>query len=248
MLVLPLILGFGLAGLRPSAAWLVPVAVILAFLSYYSIVPVIQRMRSKRPPEASALRHRSLWAGIYLTAALIAFGAVYDLTPEWSRPTLLVLAVPAAIGAGVYTVASALGHGRRVAVELLGMAAMSLSAPIMAIAAAEPFDNHLPAASLLAFTYSAATLAFVRAWGDLKEDRRSAILGCVVAYVVLLAGLGYAAWRGWFAPLLFVAFVPVVIRTVWGLARPPQFLRQLGMREIWVALSFTILSVILLGF
>jgi hypothetical protein len=208
----------------------------------------MQRLGTKRPPEASAVRHRLLWAGIYLTAALITFGAVYDLIPEWSRPTLLALAVPAAIGAGVYAIASALGHGRRVAVELLGMAAMSLSAPIMAIAAGEPFDNRLPAASLLAFAYSAATLAFVRAWGDLKDDRRTAILGCTVAYLVLFAGLGYAAWRGWFAPILFLAFVPVVVRTVWGLVRPPQFLRQLGMREIWVALSFTMLSVILLGF
>ena len=65
---------------------------------------------------------------------------------------------------------------------------------------------------------------------------------------MLFVALSYAAWRGWFAPVLFLAYVPVILRTVLGLAWPPQFLRQLGMREIWVALSFTLLSLFLLGF
>jgi hypothetical protein len=246
MLVLPLILGARLAGANASAAWLVPVAVILAFLAHCSLVPAVQKMRSGKPVEPAWFRHRLIWAGIYLTAAALAFAAVYDLTPEAGRSTLLAIAIPAGVGGAFYTVAAALGHGRRIPIELLGMVAMSLSAPIMAVAAGRAPDSNLSTASLAALGYSVSTLAYVRAYGNLKKGNKSAIGVCLLAHAGLFAVLAILTWRGLFSVWMFLAFVPPVVRTVLGLARPPQFLKQVGMREIWVAISFAVLAVLLL--
>jgi hypothetical protein len=51
---------------------------------------------------------------------------------------------------------------------------------------------------------------------------------------------------GWLSPWWFLAFAPVVARTVWGLASPPRNLRQVGLREIWVAVSFTVIAVVII--
>ena len=46
---------------------------------------------------------------------------------------------------------------------------------------------------------------------------------------------------------LLVAFAPVAIRTAWGLARPPRTLRTLGLRELWVALAFTLAAILIVA-
>jgi hypothetical protein len=56
--------------------------------------------------------------------------------------------------------------------------------------------------------------------------------------VALVLALGAAWWTGWLAPALLVAFVPVLARTAWGLARPTKNLRVLGWREVGVAAAF----------
>jgi hypothetical protein len=247
MLLLPLILGTGLAGMRPSGAWLVPPAVVLVFLAHCALVPVAQRLLKGKPAEPEWLCPRMAWVLAYLVGAALAFGAAFSTTPLPNRPWLLAVSAGAALGGALYTSASCAGAARRVVPELVGMAAMSLSAPIMALAAGGPVDERLPAASLMAFAYSASMLAFVRAYGRLERAGRAAVLGCVAAHVVLFGGLALAATAGWLSPCWVVAFAPVAARTAWGLTRPARNLRQLGRREIWVASSFTLIATVIVA-
>jgi hypothetical protein len=94
----------------------------------------------------------------------------------------------------------------------------------------------------MALGYFVSTLAFVRAYGRIDRAPRTAVAGCLAAHVALLAALGWIARQGWLSPWWAVAFVPVVARTAWGLFRPPPNLKALGLREVWVALSFTVIA------
>ncbi len=247
MLILPLILGAGLAGLRPSAAWLVLPAVVLVFLAHYALVPVVQRRLRGKAALPGEFRTRAAWAFAYLAGAALAFTAAFLIAPAPNRTWLLAVSAGAALGGAVYTGASCAGAGRRVVTELVGMAATSLSAPLMALAAGSPIDARLPAASVMAFAYSASTLAFVRAYGRLERAGRTAVLGCVAAHVVLFGGLALMGTAGWLSPWWVAAFAPVAGRTAWGLARPARNLRQLGRREIWVASSFTLIATVIVA-
>lgn len=242
MVALPLVLGLGLAGPAPSAAWLVPPAALLAFLAHYALVPLVQRRRAGKQAPPPWWRRRYAWGGIYLAGAAAAFAGTVALTPASHRVPLLVAAALAALGGGAYFVASCLDEGRRVSTELLGMAGMSLTAAMTGVAGGVPVDGRLAAAPAMALGYFVSTLAFVRAYGRLDDAPRPAVAGCLAAHVALLAGLAWIAGRGWLSPWWAVAFVPVVARTAWGLVRPPRNLKALGLREVWVALSFTVIA------
>ena len=69
-----------------------------------------------------------------------------------------------------------------------------------------------------------------------------ATAGCIATHVLLLGGLLLMSRFGWFSPWWLLAFVPVVGRTVWGLLWPPRTLRGVGLRELWVVLSFTVIA------
>jgi len=246
MFGLPLVLGAGLAGIGSPVAWLVAAAALFAFLSHHALAPVLRRRLDAKPAQRGWARARVVWGSVYLICAPAIFAAAAALTPATHRPSLLAVWAAAATGAAVYSGAAVLGAGRRIAFELTGMAALSLSAPLMGLAAGAPIAPRLAAASALAFAYSVSALAFVRAYTRLDRARRTAVAGCAAAHAALIGGLILMARGGWFPPWLLLAFAPVVARTAWGLARPPRSLRQLGLREIWVALSFTVVATVLI--
>ena len=64
--------------------------------------------------------------------------------------------------------------------------------------------------------------------------------------VFIAAALSALAVYGALPPWWWVAFVPVIARTVWGLTLPPDNVRQVGLREAWVALSFTAIAAAIL--
>jgi len=230
MLLLPLVLGSALVGARLSAAWLLPPAVMLVFLAHYAIVPWARR--------------RLIWASVYVMVATVLFAVVVICTAEANRAWLLFVWGVSVLCGAAYTAASCARAGRLISAELLGMLAMSLSAPIMALAAGIQADMRLAGAPALAFAYSASTLSYVRAYTRRERSRMAATLGCLAAHVALLGGLALINWAGGLSPWSFIAMIPVVARTAWGLARPPRDLRAVGMREIWVAICFTALAVV----
>jgi hypothetical protein len=246
MLCLPLLLGGVLAGPRLSASWLLPPAVFLVFLAHYAVVPVARRRLTREWMPVGWKAQRLFWAMFYLVVASLLFALLVVFTPVNSRPMLLWISGMSILCGTAYSAASAAGAGRALGAELLGMAAMALSAPVMALAAGEPPGMWLVGAPALAFGYSVATLSWVRAYTNMERGRMAATLGCAAAHLVVLGALGLIARAGWLLPWALLAFVPVLIRTASGLIWPPPTLRAVGLREIWVALSFAAIAVALI--
>jgi hypothetical protein len=247
MLILPLLLGGVLAGAKLSAAWLLPPAVVLVFLAHYAVVPVAQRRLAGDPLPQGWARRRLAWAALYFIVAGMLFAALVIFTPQPNRTWLLFVCGISVLCGAAYSAASCARAGRLVSSELLGMAAMALSAPIMALAAGAPVHIRLAGAPALAFAYFVSTLSYVRAYTGLQQGRRRAVGGCIATHLVILAALsllsgaeGVSPW--WPAPLSLL-----VARTALGLARPPVTLRAIGLREIWIACGFALLAVFIVS-
>lgn len=242
MLALPLLLGLSLAGAAPGA-WGIPVAAVLAFLAHYALVPVLQRRRGGRPGPADWTRARWTWGGLYLAGAALAFGFGLALCPQ--RETLLALAAASGACAAAYFAAAAFGSGREIWSELVGMVGMALAAPLTS-AAAGTLDRRAWTAGAIALAYCLSSVAFVRAYGSMRQERAAAIARCAGAHAAILAGLGALALAGRVAPWPLVVLLLPFARSVWGVIRPPANLRVLGLRELWVAIAVALGAVVLL--
>ena len=243
MLALPLVRGLSVSGAAP-AAWGVPVAALLAFLAHYALVPVLQRRRIGRPGPREWTRARWSWGVLYLAGGALAFGVSLGLSP--TRATLLLLAAVAGGCAAIYFAAAAFGSGREVWSEVVGMAGMALASPLVA-AAAGRLGRWAWTAAAIAFAYSLSSVAFVRAFGALREDRAGATARCLLVHAGVAAVLAALAGAGRIAPWPLVALAPPVFRTAFGLARPPSNLRVLGLRELAVALALAALGIVALA-
>ncbi len=232
MVCMPLVLGAAQAGWGLSAAWLLPPAVLLIFLAHYAVV------QSARRPG---------WAVAYCAMAGLLFAAAVVLASDQRRMSLLAVAALSALCGGSYTAASYAGAGRLIVTEIVGMIAMSMSAPMMALAAGRPPEKLIAAAPVMAFGYSLSILSFVRAYTGRRQGRMAATAICVLVHVVLLGGLAMLGKAGWLPPWWWAAFLPVIWRTAWGLARPPRSLRAVGLRELWVAVLFAALAAVPIG-
>lgn len=242
MLVIPMLLGLAEGGVRSGAAWLVPPAAVLVFLAHHAIVPWAQRSLEKKPSPPGYAARRLVWGATYLALAVFVFaGAVLAARPAARGPFLTIAGI-ASVLAAVYAVACVLGRGRSIGPETLGLAGVSLSAPMMAAAAGQPLDRSIFGAAALALGYFLSSVSYVRAYEKLRANRHGAILSCIAAHVALAAALLALAACGAFRLWWWAAFVPVVARTVWGLAVPPSNVRQVGLREAWVALCFTAIA------
>ena len=242
MLIIPMVLGLAAEGARSGAAWLVPPAIVLAFLAHHAIVPWALRAREGKPPIPGYAARRIGWGAAYLGAASIAFASAVLAADTAARGTLLSIAAASAALAIVYAVASVLGHGRSLVPEIVGLAGVALNGPMVAAAAGPVVDRASVGIAALALAYFLSSVAYVRAYDNIRTRRVAAIGGCVLAHLAIAAGLVAAAGAGAFPRWWWIAFVPVIVRTVSGLARPAGNLRQLGLREAWVAASFTLLA------
>jgi len=242
MLIIPMWLGLAAGGVRSGAAWLVPPAAVLVFLAHHAIVPWAQRLLEKKASPPGYAARRLVWGAAYLASAVLVFaGAVLAAAPEARGPFLTIAAI-ASVLAGIYAVACVLGRGRSIGPETLGLAGVSLSAPMMAAAAGRPLDRGLLGASALALGYFLSSVSYVRAYEALRVNRQLAIRSCVAAHVALAAALSALAAYGTLPRWWWAVFIPVIVRTVWGLAIPPGNVRQVGLREAWVAATFSLLA------
>jgi len=240
MLAIPMLLGLAAAGWRSSAAWLVAPAAALVFLAHHALVPWLQRVREGKvlPPGYAA--RRLLWGSVYLATATALFAAAVVMAGTPARPVVLALASVSAALAAIYVAASILGEGRFLVAEMLGMAGMALTAPMMAAAGGYRVSPELFGGAAMALGYFFSSLAYVRAYG-----RPAASGACVASHVAIAAALVVASGAGLLSRWWWVPFALVFARTALGLWRPPSNLRALGMREIPVALAFTALACVL---
>jgi hypothetical protein len=244
MLAIPMVFGIASGGMFSVAAWLIAPATVLVFLAHYAIVPCAQRARERKAIPPGYAARRLTWGAVYLAGSTAFFAGAVVAAGREPRLGLAAIAAAAAVLAGIYAVSAVVGSGRALVAELLGMIGMSLTAPMMAAAAGKPLSRALFGPSVIALAYFMSSVSFVRSYDRMKENAARASTLCVFAHIGIAAGVGLAVVCRLLPSWWWLAFVPVVARTVWGLISPPENLRALGMREIWVAVSFTALGTI----
>jgi hypothetical protein len=242
MLAIPMLLGLAAGGARSGSAWHLPPSIALVFLAHHAIVPSAQRALERRPSPPGYAVRRLVWGAIYLASAASFFALALLAAPSAARGPCLAIAGSASALAAAYAGASVLGYGRALVPEALGLAGVSLNGPMIAAAAGRIVDRSLFGIAVMAIGYFLSSVAFVRAYEALRVRYRLAVGACLSAHLAIAAGLGIAAWLRCLPHWWWIAFVPVVVRTASGLARPAGDLRQLGLREAWVAASFTALA------
>jgi hypothetical protein len=247
MLVIPMVFGLAAGGGRVAAAWLVPAATALVFLAHHALVPWAQRAREGRASPPGYAARRLVWGASYLALAGIVFAGATIAAEPGARAGLVAVAGAAAALAGVYAIAAMFGYARTIVAEGLGLAGVALVAPMILAASRHPLDRRIAGGAVLALAYFLSSVAFVRAYDRMRAERGSAIRACLLVHVALAVLLIAVAVLGALPSLWWIAFVPVVARTFWGLAAPPANLRALGMREVAIALTFTALGAILLS-
>lgn len=241
MLAIPALLGLALTRLRAGAGWWALPGLVLAFLAQDVLV---QAAHAGGRGSAAYVRSRRIWGSLYLAGAGACFLAMLLAAPAGARPAVLEVALPSAAAATIWGVHSALRRGRALWSELIGMAGMALIAPLVVAAAGLPVPGPPLGAAALAYAYCVSSVTSVRT----HERRRTApALALAVAagvHVLLLGGILFLVRAGALSSLGALAFLPVVLRAAVGVLSPPRDLRALGKRELWVAASFTALSLV----
>lgn len=194
MLAIPMFLGLAGGAWHSGAAWLVPASTVLVFLAHHAIVPWAQRVHDGKPSPPGYAVRRLGWGAIYLVAATLVFTCA-----------ALAIAGFAAAPATIYALADCFGHARSIVPEALGLAGVSLSGPMMAVAAGKPLDRSLLGIAALALGYFLSSVAFVRTYERMR--------GCLLAHAATAAALLAVAALGALPRWWWIAFAPVAGRT-----------------------------------
>lgn len=242
MVSIPMVLGLFITRASSVAAWLIVPSAYLAFLAHYAVVPWAARAREGKASPPGYATRRIVWGAIYLAGSVAAFAGSMLLAPADARLIVAPIAIVSGTLAAIYAAASIFGSGRSVMAEVLGMIGMALVAPMMAAVAGATASGALLGPAALALSYFLSSVAFVRSYDGVKHGDRRAIAGCVAAHALLLVAVVVVARSGWLPAYGWLAWLPIVTRTAWGIVKPPANLRALGVREAWVAVAFTLLA------
>jgi len=239
MLALPPLLGVAAAWPPEAAALPLAATLLFLFLARYAAVPTVARLTQGKAVPPGTLAPRLLWSVFYLGAGLGLLLAALRLTPPWSRPATLTVALATALLGGAQTLFALAGRDRSTTAEVLGMTGLASAATLIVVSSGRPLDGRAVGVGLLALAYFLSSLAYVRAVRGLWRGDRRAAGRCIAAHAGVVLGLA-ALWSlRWLPGLALLAVVPILARTFWGLASPPGSLRVLGFREIGVAVLFT---------
>lgn len=243
MLAIPLLLGLAASWPPAAAAWLVPPAVGLLFLSRSAAVPAAARLiGGKKAPEGFVLR-RGIWSLLYLVVAAVLMAAAWGLSVPGARGRLVAAGACTLGLGGVNTALAFADRARSILAVLIGVGGFASGAPLVVAASGGALDRRAIGAGIVAMLYFATSLAYVRAVRGLWKGESPARGRCVAAHAIVLLVLGALFAGGFATPLLVASFLPVYARTAWGLSRPPANLRALGWREIGVAVLFALIAI-----
>jgi hypothetical protein len=215
----------------------------LLFMSRYAAVAAATRLVDGRKTPEGFIARRALWSAIYIGAGAALFALAWRLAPQGARRGAVAAAAVTLVFGVLHTALVFAGRDRTVPGEMLGMAGLASGATLVMTMAGLPLDRRSVGAGMLALLYFASSLAYVRAirglWkGDPTQRRR-----CAIAHVVIATAAAQLA-AGAFIPLLgAAAFLPVLVRTAWGLIAPPANLRALGWREVGVSVAFALVAI-----
>jgi hypothetical protein len=244
MLYVPLILGVLVAGAPTSRTLLLWIAVTATFLGRDALV---QWGHARR-------RGRSSPYGRLAVAYLVIAALVGLLLVVIDRLVVLVpIVLFAAIALAWNLHQSIQRQERTTAAELVAIGGLTLTAPAAYYVAAGRIDMIAIWLWVLCIAFFASSVFYVKQrvlalqTRKLHEQRRLSAYSATY-HALLLATLGILVWQEQLHLLVLLAFLPVVARATWHLARP---IRELDLKRIGVAeISFSVTFLVLtwLGF
>ena len=242
MLAIPLLVGLAASGRPASSSLLILPATLLLFLARYAALPAATRLAKGRNVPEGYVARRFVWSAVYLAgSAVFLLAAVTTAAPAARWATVLMAVVTGVLGT-VHAALALVSRDRTLWCELIGLTGLACSATLVMAAAGRPLDGKAWAVTGLCLGYFVTSVAYVRTYRTRDRGKTDAAAACIAVHVLVLAGW-IALWQqGWLPGLGLVAFVPVAMRTAWGLWRPPANVRAVGWTEMVVATGFLVLA------
>ena len=138
---------------------------------------------------------------------------------------------------------------RTILSELIGIVSLTSSAPVLYYVSKQRADAVLILLWGLHILYFISSLFYVKmlvARCSAKSTARQLTVQCVAYHAILLFSLALLAWQKQLPVLILIAFVPILLRTAYGV-RPSENrlnLRKVGYAEMSFTLFFLIVTVI----
>lgn len=242
MLAIPLLVGLAASGRPVVSAFLILPAMLLLFLARYAALPAATRLAKGRSLPEGYVARRFLWSLVYLAGSgALLFAAVTTATPSAREATVLMAVVTGLLGT-VHAALALISLDRTLWGEMIGLTGLACSAVLVMAAAGRPLDGRTWSVAALCLGYFVTSVAYVRTYRTRNEAKTKAAALCIAVHVAVLVGLALLWREGWLPGLGLVAFVPVVLRTAWGLWHPPTNVRKVGWTEMGVATSLLLLA------
>ena len=242
MLYLP----FAIGALAFPGSWL-SVAPLLLFLSSVTFIFVAResliewwRARSRGRPCAPARRIMLIYLGL---GGLFGAPLLLSYRLVWLAPIAILIALLF----GFNTLQVARGKDRAVASETVAIVGLTVTAPAASYIASGIWNANTWLLWALCVLYFTSSVFYVKLRVHSLNRRREELKKqswrrCAAYHVFLAAALVLLAATGDLNVFVLVAFIPVMARAVWQLARPARrtSLQRVGVLEIIYSVVFLV--------
>jgi hypothetical protein len=247
MLLVPLLVGLGVAGHGWGRGMLFALAALSFFLARYPMALLVKGRNSGR-----SQTDRWVWMTIYLTLAM-AFTA--PLVLYFHRWHLLPLGALAVLLLAIYLIQVDRRREMTVWGEFLGIAGLTLSAPASYYVATDVLGTTALLLWLINLLYFGGTVFYIKLKvreqprqppPPSRQERLSRGRVTLAYHVLAIASVGALSLSGWVPAAVLVAFAPCLAKAVRGVLAwggRPHMLR-LGLTEVAHAVAFGTLLIL----
>jgi hypothetical protein len=250
MLSVSFAIGLGVAAQGYGRAMVFLALILSLHLARYPLSLMLRAGR-RRGPNGEAYRRWAVWFGIYLTSGLILAAILLLAHRLW---LLALLGAAALIFLALHLWLGAVGSGRSVAGELLGISGLALSAPGAYYVASGSLDERVLLLWALTLLYFGGSVFYVK----MRIDQETAKAGPPVLRVRLFRGMGVmiyhslalvvvsllACFRA-VPPLLPIAFLPPAVKAFKGTleGRSEMKVKTVGFIEVAYSAAFAAMTI-----
>ncbi|HXU35219.1 MAG TPA: YwiC-like family protein [Blastocatellia bacterium] len=239
MLYVPLVVGALVALSLSFRLLLLTLSVTLVFTARGALVALLRsRSRGRTDQHARRLTFAYLGLAALLGAPLVFLSRLYWLVPL-SMATAILLTVNAR--------KAVRGEDRTVAGEMVAIAGLTLTAPAAYYVSAGVLNATAIWLWMLCALYFASSVFYVKLRVNTlnvrkEEARRQSWKRCAVYHICLFVALVVLALTGNLSLFAVAAFMPVLVRSFWYLAKP---VRQNNLQQVgWLEMIYSIVFLI----
>ncbi len=249
MMLAPYIIGAAAAGY----SWLLLPGLAAVLLLFFSRPPLALLLKRRSRPRGRGASAR-LWLNFALPAAsgLGIFGILTVAGGLWCLP---VFGCAGLILFFMHTLVAQRSRERSAAAELLGIAMLTLTAPLADYLGRGSLTGEAAALWLLCLAYFGASVFYVKmkVAASIKRGTRleaggrmPLAAGSLVYTIAMLVLAGVLAASGWAPPLVLLAYAPVAFYGAWSFIflGPRLSIKREGAVQTLLALSFTGLMIL----